>query len=973
MMKTNLLRCLLILFLVVCVKLLRAQLPLPPQPVYIHYNSYNSGLPTDLIFRMIADKKGYIWLATDRGLMLYNGKVFKPFTTKGAEDFVSVFQTSKNMLWLFAQSGRTVGIDLNTQRAFCTDSAYGLAHLDVPVKPYLTGFEDNDTIFLAKQAFKHMVIIDPRKRKGQVEKTTPFTFSRWLLQRYHIPSKVHGVDVGATLDSVLIRRNSNGLSVQDSFVIIDNMIFRTQPNGPATLCFDGYDYGIRDGIMSFTRWDGDLYLGALGGIGFCKIAGFFTMPRSKQQLVSLLPGETVTTVMQDYQHNIWVSTYGNGLFLFPRAEAATLHYNKLNSGLYEDDIKLIREFPGGITAVGYNNARLDMFTDSGKNRRYTIPAKQFKRSVVHLERMANHWLLFSQTEAFCSDLEKDGVFPDMFRASPVRKRNFVVPGYKSGRMLNNMFYYASSNNGIISVDTHGLLSAYPNTNTTHVKKRALLPVSESGFYIGTVRGMYYNNSQLPYLQDAQINSLDTVSQMLLMATSAGAYALPLSSADNGKGLRMLTPSPCYTIKHDHALTYLQGTDEMIILRNGDFSTTARFPFKNYAIPFRLNDFYSDSLYLILAGNRGLFYIPRSRIGFMGVTPQVHLRCSLSGYSPSDSIYEGQYRSDFSALLEIDILDYSNQEREISYRLLKNGAEIYRQKGLQDGGQVNFQPSGPGSYRVEFKVRWPGGRQRLVAYNLELAPLWYQQWWCLPLLLLLSLLAFAWSIRWWYTYHSKKEQRKLEQKLYLQELESQSLFGQLKPHFIFNILTPLQGYFIREDKINGLNYLNNFSSLMRGILNGIRDKYSTLQHEIDFIAQYLSIQQERFGYCFRYNINIAPSITAGLYVIPTLLLQPVVENAIEHGIDKNGTSGQIDIDVSETDTTLVITVTDNGRGLPPDFALKENHALKIITERMSLLEKMQGTGRFTIAANTGLKPGTTATFILAKEHKAPAIS
>jgi LytS/YehU family sensor histidine kinase len=153
--------------------------------------------------------------------------------------------------------------------------------------------------------------------------------------------------------------------------------------------------------------------------------------------------------------------------------------------------------------------------------------------------------------------------------------------------------------------------------------------------------------------------------------------------------------------------------------------------------------------------------------------------------------------------------------------------------------------------------------------------------------------------------------------------------------------------------------------MRGLLNGIRDKNAMLQSELDFIQHYLQIQQQRFGYCFSYNITVDTSVDAGKYKVPTLLLQPVVENAIEHGIDKSRKDGHIAIAVTQTDKALVITVTDNGGGLPPGFALRGNHALTIIAERLELLARMKGTGGFRIGPNPGGLPGTCVTLLLAK--------
>jgi sensor histidine kinase YesM len=213
---------------------------------------------------------------------------------------------------------------------------------------------------------------------------------------------------------------------------------------------------------------------------------------------------------------------------------------------------------------------------------------------------------------------------------------------------------------------------------------------------------------------------------------------------------------------------------------------------------------------------------------------------------------------------------------------------------------------------------------------------------------------------------KDDRRKLREKLHLHDLESQSLLGQLKPHFIFNILTPLQGFFMSGEKIKGLNYLDSFSRLMRGMLNAIRGRYAPLNTEMEFIKHYLNIQQERFDHCFSYHIDIDPLIDAGQCIIPTLMLQPLVENALEHGIERAGKNGMIKIIIENRTDAIAIKVEDNGKGLPQDFKMKDNHALTIITERVQLMKKITGIGHFSVYNNTDGKPGATALLILTKD-------
>jgi hypothetical protein len=956
-------RILLVLCILINVSKSIAQLPLPAQPVYVHYTSYNSGLPAELIYKIVADKNGYLWLATDKGLVRYNGKEFNLINTGRPEDFVAVLKTKENTLWLFGYSGHTAGVDLNTQKIINTDSLYGLNNLTTNFNPYLLGFQWGDSLVLHKQGRREFTIIYPAGKKSVLRKVPEFEASEEILNHYNI----RGADIKKDFDSMFYHNNSNGLCFRDSLVAIQNKIFVCHNYTPAVLLFNGNHYGIKDYITGFVRREDDLYLSALRGIGLCRIKGFFSLPRSRQIIEPILPDEQVTYIETDYLNNIWVSTYSNGLFLFPNTEANTLYYNKKKSGLYNEEATMLQPLKEGSVAVGYDNAAIDFYTPAGIYKRYKAPAKSEIQKILHIETIAGRCFLFTRSESFQASFKKHTVFPGNFIQTPTKNDHSISPGYKSGMMRNDTFYYASTNR-ILFIGASGAIKEFRRIKNISAKKTCVLSAGGDHIYTGTARGCYYDSTLLPYLKDAQINQLHVVNDRMLFGTNTGTYMIPVAAVYDSSQFKKINPDACFSIKSDSSYTYFRGLEQVTIAENNTFKIIAKFSFKKYAIPFSLNDFSIDGNYIGFAGNRGIFYIPKENIIHPAPvrTPQIHILCSLTDYSPADSVYKCRYDKNMSALFEIDILDYRNEEKEITYRLLKNGKEIYTQEGVKENTQINFQPLSPGKYQIEYHVRFSySGAEKSASFSLIITPLWYQQWWVTPLLIFSMLMLLLYAAYKWDKHLTLQNRQKLKQELYLHELESQSLFGQLKPHFIFNILTPLQGYFIRGEKIEGLNYLNNFSGLMRGILNGIRDKQTVLKNEINFVSQYLQIQERRFDNCFTHHISMNLQQAPEQYIIPTLLLQPLVENAVEHGIIKSKKDGRIDIIIEETESTLSITVKDNGTGLPADFKLKNNHALKIITERMLLLKKMKGTGQFQIFNTGDNEAGTTAILTFAK--------
>lgn len=940
-----------------------AQLPLPATPVYVHYHSANSGLPTDLIYRIHADHNGYLWLATDRGLLRYNGHEFTTVNTGTPEDFIATCVTTGKKLWLFAYSGHTAAVDLNTHRVIHTDSLFGLQQFLPTGSKYLLGNQpDNHTLTLYKGGW--VVSVGLATGKSRMKKQSSEESTLQLLKQYRFTTSQQQLLMAEL--TTIFTHNCFGLFIKDDFITIGNKIFHTVPGRAPTLSFDGTDYGIKTYIMGFARRGDDLYLGGLHDIGLCRIRGYFNRPRAQQVFEQLLPDEPVTNVETDYLGNIWVATHGNGLFLFPYTENNTLYYNK-TSGLYSEKVSSVNHYPDGITTVGYDNAMLEVYAGADpRPAQYSLPVKNDIRDVRFVERMAGRWMAFTPNETFYARSQHNAL-PSAF-SQVVPDGRGVDPGYKNGKQYGNRLFYISGN-GLVILDTTGHLGQRSFTGKSLPKLLSVLPVSDTEFYLGTVRGCYHNAEALPYLEDVQVNAVDTVVGQLLWATNAGVYTLPLQYAGNGRQLRKITTEPCTHIKHDARYTYLRNGDDLIMMRNSTLMPEVRFSCRDYVIPFRLNRFYTHGNYLVCAGNKGIFYIPETNLMAASGTrikPKMHVLCSLNGNAPSDSSFTCTYRNGLSVLFTLDMLDYKNEPHQVDCRVYRNDKELYRQSVPDQRGVVSFFPSSPGRYRIEYHIHAEGKvAEQVMAYNLTVTPLWYQQWWCVPVLILFAGSVIIYILYRLYVRKLKDDRLKLQQQLHLQDLESQSLLGQLKPHFIFNILTPLQGFLMTGEKIKGLNYLDSFSRLMRGMLNAIRGRYAPLSAEMEFIKHYLNIQTERFDDCFSYSINIDSSIDPGSCIIPTLMLQPLVENALEHGIVKAGKNGIIKIIVEDLIDAIAIKVEDNGKGLPQDFTMKDNHALTIITERVQLLKKITGIGDFSLRNNNG-KPGATALLILSKD-------
>ena len=178
-----------------------------------------------------------------------------------------------------------------------------------------------------------------------------------------------------------------------------------------------------------------------------------------------------------------------------------------------------------------------------------------------------------------------------------------------------------------------------------------------------------------------------------------------------------------------------------------------------------------------------------------------------------------------------------------------------------------------------------------------------------------------------------------------------LRSQMNPHFIFNALSAIQVFILENDKDKSSRFLAHFSKLMRHVLRSSNYEFIPIHEEVEMLQYYLKIQQLRFSPPFDFEIIIGDKIKKNKVVIPPMLIQPFVENAIEHGIKQLGEGGLIFIRILENKSEMLIEIEDNGPGLDYNEDLSESAqdhesmALKITNERLDILKKDTGEDTF----------------------------
>ncbi len=171
------------------------------------------------------------------------------------------------------------------------------------------------------------------------------------------------------------------------------------------------------------------------------------------------------------------------------------------------------------------------------------------------------------------------------------------------------------------------------------------------------------------------------------------------------------------------------------------------------------------------------------------------------------------------------------------------------------------------------------------------------------------------------------------------LEQKILRSQMNPHFIFNVLSSIQNSLLEKNSIESATYLSKFAKLMRQNFDFIQKKHILLKEELDMIKNYLDTQKFRFKYKFDYIINVDDKLKTEDYLIPPMILQPFVENAIKHGFTNIPYKGLITINVLKKDDKICFEIIDNGAGYnPAGNRDNKEHALDIFKKRLFTLGK-----------------------------------
>jgi len=285
------------------------------------------------------------------------------------------------------------------------------------------------------------------------------------------------------------------------------------------------------------------------------------------------------------------------------------------------------------------------------------------------------------------------------------------------------------------------------------------------------------------------------------------------------------------------------------------------------------------------------------------------------------------------------LSYSNaEENRYQYKL-----DGFDNEWIDAGArrEAFYTHLSPGSYtfrvRAANHLRQWSTNDKVV--NIIVAPPYWQTWWFRSIIGLLILGIIGLIV--WLRTRSIATSYKHK----MVDLELKALRSQMNPHFIFNSLNSIQYFVLKNEPKEAYTYLTKFSSLMRMILQNSRVKYITLQEEYDWLYTYLDLEKLRMENELDYNIEIEEGLDPDHLYVPSMLVQPYVENAILHGLLPKTKGRKLRIQFSQHRDQIRCTIEDNGIGRKKSAELNasrtkkhKSQGIKVTSERLEVLTR-----------------------------------
>ncbi len=304
-------------------------------------------------------------------------------------------------------------------------------------------------------------------------------------------------------------------------------------------------------------------------------------------------------------------------------------------------------------------------------------------------------------------------------------------------------------------------------------------------------------------------------------------------------------------------------------------------------------------------------------------------------------------TDNNISIEFSCLQFSTPGKIRYYYQMEGVDKDWVLAGKDQTARYNQLRSGHYLFKIRGTDRNGVAAEGITLLLIYIVPPFWNTWWFYSCIIILAAGAIFFAARSIHDRRKEKELLHLNYEKKIAVVEMNTLRAQMNPHFIFNSLNSINTFILKNDQENATDYLSKFSQLVRLILDNSRTEWVLLENELKALKLYVELETLRFDKAFTYTICIDPDVLSSQVVVPPLIIQPYVENAIWHGLlHRKRPGGKIAIDIWKENNELKVQITDNGVGRVEAAKLEskknirhKSHGMKITAERLAIVNEV----------------------------------
>lgn len=883
-------------------------------PYAIHLDQSN-GLPTNAVYNILQDKKGFIWIASDKGLFRYDGSEYKPYVKK---DMVSksgsyLHEDRLGRIWYANFDGNIFFVENDSLKQFPSDPFF--QHEYFMFDDYL--WVNNDKNELCQYDIRTKKCLK-KQRLGlfSIFQTGDVFYGKDDKGKTYIFNQ-EGVLIKQITDTDKIKIHMVIKSGADYYLMfskegVDYIGKNSDNNTPVTL----HKIESTSLINSISFYEGSIMVGTRTGLYK------YNMPGSPAEKIN--HNNIISCVITDKNNCLWVSTINDGIFIYPLLQnqysytvpSSSCHLKNIDNTLYLYDAN------GAVRSLNDKSGSYD----------FLVQLEDFNRIYDFSKRTAEYADITEYRQQSYSN----------FRIAKTQRGSFnlMVGGLKKLILLDHKYvaYAATGVAGLVKANKTAVPSIWDNFYESHKLQKGKTHnwTEECPVIISKrIKSVAHDNksSQLYFVSNDGIYSFspNSGSPSKILLNGNAIYADDIL-AEQGSCIALLTNGELLLIKEKQAslLKNVNSLDQFLNIKliNGEFVFTGTQ--KIYKIPavkissntgekdlavmnlqvntYEINDIaFKDGHYFISTVNSLIKYKFQPQNNNIDIPFYInYLDASGERYNSSEKIEIPSGKNDI--LINFSILNYLNNRLGVFYRINNDPWKTLSPAERN----ISFASLSPGSYYISFKIN---NREYTKALSFVILKPFYLRYWFIIACALILGTAIYLIYRNRLQIHKKQNLLLLEKTTLEKDLRQSmlsSIKSQMNPHFLFNALNTIQSFIITEDKKNASVYLSKFSKLTRSILNMSEHETITLQEELDALLLYLELEKMRFNE-INYSVVIDNSVNTNKILIPSMIIQPYVENSIKHGLLHKAGDKNLFIRVSGNSRELLIVIEDNGIG------------------------------------------------------------